>query len=354
MNGLPEHEPDQDLSSAEDSGAHAPEAGPAEPSQPEASEELPGPLPASSDLSPSPSPAAEDAELPPALREAGPLLFQSWFEPESAVPERIPHLGHLGILAVLAFLGLVATSLLTRCALHFHLFGVTTVQQAIADIHYTLGSEAVLYLFIFAGCLLLFPLVWHKSFFAGLQWNGATALRLRRRLFNTALFCFGLALLNGLLLPGPSDTPIDKIFRAPGAAWMLFVFGVTFAPFFEELFFRGFLLPALATAWDWSIEQSTGAAPRPLDETGQPQWSFFAMAVATIVTSIPFALMHAAQTGYSLGPFLLLVCVSLILCWTRLSTRSLAASVLVHAAYNFLLFSLMLFGTGGFRHLEKM
>jgi hypothetical protein len=64
--------------------------------------------------------------------------------------------------------------------------------------------------------------------------------------------------------------------------------------------------------------------------------------------------MHGAQTGYSWGPFVLLVGVSLVLCWARLSTRSLAASVLVHASYNFLLFSLMLLGTGGFRHLERM
>jgi hypothetical protein len=78
------------------------------------------------------------------------------------------------------------------------------------------------------------------------------------------------------------------------------------------------------------------------------------MAVASLLTSIPFALMHAEQTGYSIGPFLLLVCVSLVLCWARLSTRSLAASVMVHASYNLLLFSLMLIGTNGFQHLDKM
>jgi membrane protease YdiL (CAAX protease family) len=46
--------------------------------------------------------------------------------------------------------------------------------------------------------------------------------------------------------------------------------------------------------------------------------------------------------------------VSLIICWVRLATRSLAASMVVHACYNFLLFSIMLLGTGGFKHLEKM
>jgi hypothetical protein len=78
------------------------------------------------------------------------------------------------------------------------------------------------------------------------------------------------------------------------------------------------------------------------------------MVIASVFTSLPFALMHGEQTGYSWGPFLLLVGVSLVLCWARLSTRSLAASVFVHASYNFLLFSLMMLGTEGFRHLDKM
>jgi membrane protease YdiL (CAAX protease family) len=292
---------------------------------------------------------------PPTLDQEEPHpLFQSWSQPEIHPPVRIPHLGHVVLLAGFILFGTGVSIFVTWSALHYHLFGVSSVSQAILDIHYALGSEAVLYLVTFAASLFIFPLVWHKSFFAGIQWNGETALRLHQRLFGAAFVCFLLALLNGWLLPGPDNTPIDKIFRAPGAAWLLFAFGVTFAPFFEEIAFRGFLLPALCTAWDWAIEQSTGTPPRPLDATGQPQWSIFAMAVASIVTSLPFALMHAEQTGYSLGPFLLLVGVSLVLCWVRLSTRSLAASVLVHASYNFLLFSLMMLGTGGFQHLEKM
>ncbi|MDR3750282.1 MAG: CPBP family intramembrane metalloprotease [Terracidiphilus sp.] len=295
----------------------------------------------------------DPAQTVPVELEPSPL-FQYWSQPEIFMPTRSPNLGDLGILGVLAFFGLLAASLLTRSALYFHLFGISTVQKAVTDIHYTLGSEAVLYLFTVGSCLLIFPLVWHKGFFAGLHWNGAIALRMRQRLFGAASICFVIALLNGILLPGPVDTPIDKIFRSPGAAWMLFAFGVTFAPFFEEIVFRGFLLPALCTACDWMHERATGEPARPLDENGHPQWSMPAMAVASLAVSIPFALMHAEQTGHALGPFLLLVCVSLVLCWARLSTRSLAASVLVHASYNFLLFSLMLLGTSGFKHLDKM
>jgi hypothetical protein len=78
------------------------------------------------------------------------------------------------------------------------------------------------------------------------------------------------------------------------------------------------------------------------------------MAVASVLTSVPFALLHVQQQGHSLGPFLLLIVISLILCAVRLKTRSLAASTLVHASYNFIIFSLALIGTGGFRHFDRM
>jgi membrane protease YdiL (CAAX protease family) len=281
-------------------------------------------------------------------------LSQSFSQPEAVAPRRIPHLGHLVLLAAFGAVGFVCATVLMMVALHFHLFGVTTMEKAATDVHYILGSEAAIYLITFILGFLVFPLFWKQSFFAGVHWRGAAAWRLSWRLPVLALGCFALALFDDLLLPGPKNTPIDEIFRTPGAAWMMFAFGVTIAPFFEEIAFRGFLLPALCTAWDWAIERSTGKAALPLDRNGHPQWSFFAMAVASIAASLLFALMHGEQNGYALGPFLLLICVSLVLCWVRLSTRSLAASVLVHAFYNFLLFSLMLLGTGGFKHMDKM
>jgi membrane protease YdiL (CAAX protease family) len=265
-----------------------------------------------------------------------------------------PSLVDVGLLVLLVGLGWLGSGLLLAVALHFHAFGITTLKQAIVDIHYTLGTQAALYLIAFGGCLILFPAIWQRGFFDGLEWRGAVALRQRRLLGSATTICFLLALLDGILIPGPPDTPIDQIFRTPGAAWLLFGFGITLAPFFEEIAYRGFLLPALCSACDWTVERFTGSlAPQP-DENGQPRWSTGAMVAASLLTSVPFALMHAEQTGYSLGPFLLLVCVSLVLSWVRLHTRSLAASVVVHSCYNLLLFSLMLAGTGGFKHLEKM
>jgi hypothetical protein len=293
---------------------------------------------------------AEEAQYP-----AERPLFHSFSEYVALPPaSRIPNLGHLMLLGFLAIVGLLGSSLVVRTALHFHLFGISTVQRAASDVHYTIGSMAALYLITFGGALLVFPILWHKSFFAGLQWNAPAALRHFRILLGAACICFVLAMVDEVVLPGPNNAPIDKLFDTRAAAWLLFAFGVTFAPFFEEIIFRGFLLPALCTAFDWSIEKAVGIPVPPLDQSDHPQWSVGAMVFASIATSVPFALMHAEQTAWSLGPFLLLVCVSLVLCWARLATRSLAASVLVHASYNFLLFSLMLLGTGGFRHLDKM
>ncbi|MGH9588780.1 MAG: lysostaphin resistance A-like protein [Terracidiphilus sp.] len=276
--------------------------------------------------------------------------------PLTPIPQqpRIPHFGHLVLFGLLCLFGAVCSGGLTALALHLHWFGVHTVNEAKLDIHYTLGSEGILYLITFGACLLIFPLVWRVSFMEGLHWNGIAALQRYRVLLSAALICFLLALLSEYVMPGPNNAPIDKMFRQPGAAWFLFAFGITFAPFFEEMIFRGFLLPAFCTACDWIAEKFQHRDPPPLYAGGHPRWSFGAMVFGSILASLPFALLHAPQQGYSLGPFVLLLVVSLVLCWARLSTRSLAASVLVHATYNFMIFMLTLISTEGFRHMQRM
>lgn len=315
------------------------------------------------------SPSSEDDLLPPAQDpssspDGAPLLpadrslsaeaslFAHWEQPRP--PVRIPHFGHLLLLASFALAGLLAATLAVFLGLHFHLFGIATRDQALHNVGYNLGSEMILYFVALALALLVFPSLWEQSFFTGIQWRGATALRLKRHLIFCALGCFLLAGLDSVLFSGPKDAPIDKIFRSPGAPWLMLIFGTTIAPFFEELFFRGFFLPSLCTAFDWARERIVHVAPPPLDLDGHPQWSMAAMLFGSLCASLPFAAIHLAQTGYAIGPFVLLVCVSLVLCAVRLVTRSLASSVLVHAAYNFLLFFVMLLGTGGFQHLEKL
>lgn len=360
---------------------------------------------------------------------AEPPLFRSFTEPPVRRPARIPHFGHLLFLSLLLLVAFSVVLMVLGLASHFHLFGLELSAKSATDLGINVASETMLYLVTFVLCLVAFPLIWNEGFFAGLHWRGRVALDHFWLLIGTASACFGLAILDQVLMPGPANAPIEKMISSPGAAWLMFAFGVTMAPFFEEMFFRGFLLPALATVADWTDESlfarpglqltprtrtalsvtamllvcsaslgvpvailyavfqvmtATGKYPvaiftaavivgfalfgtlhsirsstadqqvRPLDANGNPQWSLAAMIVGSVLTSIPFALLHVAQQGHSLGPFLLLIVISLILCAVRLKTRSLAASTLVHASYNFLIFTIELAATSGFRHFDKM
>ena len=93
----------------------------------------------------------------------------------------------------------------------------------------------------------------------------------------------------------------------------MFVKSVLLTPVCEELFFRGYLFPAL-----------------------KPQGNLR----AAVVVSLCFALVHAAGIANSCAYVLL----SLLLCWIALHTQSLVAPVIVHACYNL---ALLVMGSAG-------
>lgn len=267
---------------------------------------------------------------------------------------RIPNAADAAFFLLLLLFGFLTTMGVVGLSLYFHWFGLRDFSQMQNDTRVALGSQALLYLFALGAAVPFYRMVWGKSLLDGLHWHGATAIRRKYWLFGTALLCNVLAMLGDWFMPFPQHAPIDKMFSTTTDAWLLMGFGVTVAPFFEEMIFRGFLVPAMATAWDWVRERMTGSSPRKLDDEGNPIWSVGAMVFAALTVSAPFALMHAEQVAKAWGPISLLYGVSLVLCIVRLRTRSLAASTLVHSAYNFLLFAAMFVQTDGFRHLDKM
>jgi membrane protease YdiL (CAAX protease family) len=125
----------------------------------------------------------------------------------------------------------------------------------------------------------------------------------------------------------PKSLPIEQYFKTPSAAYALAIFGILIAPVVEELFFRGFLYPALA---------------RPLGA-----------GVSMVLTAGGFALIHAEQLALAWAPLLLLFTVGMILTAVRAKTKSVAVCVLMHMGYNFTLFLLLYIATQGFRHMER-
>ena len=87
-----------------------------------------------------------------------------------------------------------------------------------------------------------------------------------------------------------------------------------------------------------------------LPHTKQPDSLLF----SAILTSVLFAWMHAPQVSHLWAALLGLFSISLVLTLVRVKTQSVAASAMVHAAYNGFVFLMALIATGGYRHLDRM
>ena len=276
-------------------------------------------------------------------------------EPESSPEPSIvaigPNMGHMLILlalsAVLVFGGQFAALVAVQ---QLHVYGRHSLrayaQLLETDARWLVPTEAFSYLLVIAAAVPLFRAIWHRSFAAGVHWNSRQAARCFGRLLLLGLACgFGIGAL-GSLLPMPKDPPIlADMMHSPLGAWMMLVFGITGAPLFEEMFFRGFLLPAFLNAFRW-LSLKGDLSPRAAVWLGVP--------LSIVFTSLPFALLHGQQVSHAWAPVLLIGLVSLVLCIVRLRLNSLASSTVVHAAYNFTLFAGILVQTGGFRHLDRL
>ncbi len=289
--------------------------------------------------SPGDTPFSLFAQLPPPLPK----------------PERLPNLLHLLILGIVFSAATLLTGLGAALALHFHLWGISNQSVFTDNIRYALALQLIIYLLTLAGSFILLPMLWRKPFFPTISWRADALPRRMPMLVSSVLLCYTLAIVSTLIFhESDAKAPIEQAFMQQGAPWMLFLFGVTMAPLFEELVFRGFTLPALASSYDWCREKLLHLTPPQNNDDGTPCWTKPALLFASLLTSLAFALIHAPQTAGSKESFALLFSVSLVLCLVRLRTRSLAASTLVHALYNFILFTMMLIYTHGFQQMDKL
>jgi membrane protease YdiL (CAAX protease family) len=255
---------------------------------------------------------------------------------------------------IVAIIVLLLTSFsVFALAMSLHLLGAETPEQLLREPRLLIPTMAAGYLIAGVIVWAIFTYLWQQSFALALHWNFAAV---RRRWVPLLAGGVVLSLVVQFLsnfLPIPKTLPIDDFFRTPADVWMVALFGTFMAPVFEELAFRGFLLPSTASAWDWLRGQQ-----RPLHDGASTErdqhWSIPALVVSCTLTSIAFALVHADQLAHAWAPLAVLFTVSLVLCGVRLWTQSLAASTLIHATYNGTIFTILFFVTGGFRHLDKI
>lgn len=282
------------------------------------------------------------------LAEAGPAAIAG--EAVSGRVRRIPNLGHtllfIGFAAVLLLFFTLGLGILagTLPATHGH-----TAQHPKLE----LAVQGFAYLGTLAAAWLYFPLVWKQSFLNGVRWNWAATHTHAGRLISGGLALgLGAATASYFISPPKQKLVLDQFLGSASDAWLLTFFGIFVAPVFEEICFRGFLLPAFAIAFDWLRLPRTPEARLRWETTTTVTREAFVFSAA--LTSALFAMMHFQQDAHLWAVMLLLFGVSLALTWVRVKTDSVAASTMVHAAYNAFNMLAMMIATGGYRHLDRL
>jgi membrane protease YdiL (CAAX protease family) len=294
----------------------------------------------------------------------------------------IPNFGHMALFLLIAGGAVLITQLFAvGIAQGMHLFPHESLLDLAHEPRLILPTMFLSYFIAGILSVIIFTAMWRLPFAEGVRWDFAP---IGRRGWVLVVTGVGLSIVVQLLsnfLPTPKELPIDEFFKTPLDVWLVAMFGVFIAPVFEELIFRGFVLPSLANTWDYVARRYHSRETSHLHATHfehggdelpgtvameslspieafaplhDPRWSPAALVFASVVASICFAMLHADQLAHAWSPLAVLFCVSLILCAVRVKWHSLAASALVHACYNATIFAMIFIATGGFRHLDKL
>ena len=265
-------------------------------------------------------PAASPTYLPPAVVPERPTL-----EPPAPTPRDPVWSGwDVLLLAGLAIFALLVAEILTAVVAMAFFYRNVPFRDLIQRPVLSLAGEALGYIFVALFMVMLVEGKYRKPFLQAIRWNWN--LSSVPKFLGIGVLTVTLDLL-GKYLPMPKSTPFEQFFSKPTDAYLIAIFAVTLGPLMEELFFRGFLYPVLA--------RRTG------------------IVVAVILTSIPFGLLHYVQYQ-SWGAVLVITMVGVVLTVVRASSKSVAASFVVHVGYNATLMVLTAVATDGFQHMDKM
>ena len=172
-------------------------------------------------------------------------------------------------------------------------------------------EQLVFYALLIAILAAIFRLQYGRPLWHSLGW---VSFRLAPAwpLIGGVLTAFAVAMVATLIKVPIQENPLTKMLHDPSAVIPLTIFGVTIAPLFEELFFRGFLQPLFA---------------RTLGVAG-----------GIVAANIPFALLHYWEYGKSWRHVVVIALAGIAFGCMRYFTGSTRASTLMHASYNGLFF----------------
>jgi membrane protease YdiL (CAAX protease family) len=171
----------------------------------------------------------------------------------------------------------------------------------------TLIFQGSLFALLLGALYLLVAWRYHKPFWRSLGWvrpvRGAWWSVVGGPLLAVTVSILGVV----LRAPVVSD-PVKDLITGRLSLFTVMAFAVVFGPIYEELLFRGFLLPLLAKT--------------------------FGAAGGIVLSTIPFALLHGPQNQWAWQQVTMVGIAGLAFGFVRYRTGSTAASTILHSCFN--------------------
>lgn len=168
-------------------------------------------------------------------------------------------------------------------------------------------SNVAMYLVLYIAFRIVLGLRYRKPVFYSLGW--------RRVPFNPllvavggVLLAFGISALASMLHTPKVNSEIEKLLESRVSLVLFGTMAITLAPFFEELFFRGFIQPLLSRS--------------------------FGVVAGILVTAVLFGSLHAPEYSWAWQYALAVTLVGVVLGCVRAWTGSIIPSTIMHACYN--------------------
>jgi hypothetical protein len=175
----------------------------------------------------------------------------------------------------------------------------------------TFVFQSLIYLLLLGALYLVLVSRYRRPFWRSLRWTmafrGAWICALAGPVLAITVSLLGVALHTPDIPSAIEDLVTDR-----RSLVIVLLFTTVFGPLFEEMLFRGFLLPLLV--------RSVG----PL--------------LGILLTAAPFALLHGPQYHWAWQQIVLVGLAGAVFGYARYTTGSTAASTLIHAGYNVTLF----------------
>jgi uncharacterized protein len=167
--------------------------------------------------------------------------------------------------------------------------------------------QMLMYALLFAVLYALISIRHRRPFWPSLSWSRRVRFPINW-IVGGLLLALATSALGATMKAPQVPDEIRALITGRGSLIAVLVFVVVLGPIFEELVFRGFLLPLLVRT--------------------------FGSAAGILLTALPFALLHGAQNEWAWQQITMIGIAGAAFGYAKVRTGSTAASTLLHSGFN--------------------